>query len=133
MLRCAYMFETDKAPAGGAEQKISTMASRAIEAGINERPGISYQELTDPSNPKPVFAVLFADAEQQALFENLFEPVLKLCGLRVSTLRGLADKVAENVPGDAPGEARKAELGYIDRDLGYALLIPSVRGRIEEI
>jgi len=126
------MFETDGTSASGAEQKISTMASRAIEAGINERPGIRYQELTDPSNPKPVFAVLFAESGQQTLFENLFEPALKLCGLRVSALRGLTEKVPENVPAETPGEARKAELGYIDRDRGFALIIPSVRGPIEE-
>jgi hypothetical protein len=132
MLRCAYMFETDGTSACGAEQKISTMASRAIEAGINERPGIRYQELTDPSNPKPVFAVLFAEAGQQTLFETLFEPALKLCGLRVSALRGLPDRAPENVPAETPCEAHKAELGYIDRDHGFALFIPSVRGPIEE-
>ena len=132
MLGYVYMFERDGTPTGGADQAISTVASRAIEAGVNEQPGIRYQELTDPSNPKPVFAVLFAEARLKTLFENLFEPALKLCGLRISTLRALADHVSENAAADAPGEAHKAEMGYIDRDRGYALIIPSVRGPIEE-
>jgi len=132
MLGCVYMFESDGTPVDGAATSISTMISRAIETGINERPGIRYQELTDPSNPKPVFAVMFTDAGQKTLFDNLFEPALKLCGVRVSSLRGLADKVPEKDSADASAEARKAELGYIDRERGYALLIPSVRGPIEE-
>ena len=129
MLGCVYMFEMT--PADGTEQAVSTMAIRAIEAGINDRSGAHYQELTDPSNPKPVFAVLFADLGEKARFDDLFEPALKLCGLRVSILRGLGDKPAEAQP-ETSTEGRKADLGYIDRDRGYALLIPTVSGPLEE-
>lgn len=131
MLGCVYMFENDGTPASVAEA-ISTVASRAIEASISQWPDIRFQELTDPSNSKPIFAVLFAEVGQKALFDNLFEPTLKLCGLRVSVLRGLGDKPVTDSPPEAPTETRRAELGYIDRDRGYALLIPSVRGPIEE-
>lgn len=134
MLGCVYMFE--KTPAHGAEQAVSTLVIKAIEASINERPGIRYQELTDPSNAKPIFAVLFADLGHKALFDNLFEPALKLCGLRVSVLRGLDDKptakAVTEAQAETPTEARKAELGYVDRDRGYALFIPSVISPIKE-
>jgi hypothetical protein len=127
MSRCVYMFERVGPPTGNTEL-VSIAASRAIEAGINDRVGIHYQELTDPANPKPVFAVLFVDAEQRAPFEELFEPTLKLCGLRAH----LAREPAEALPASAPAERGMAELGYIDRERGFVIVIPSVRGAIEE-
>ena len=118
MLGCVYMFESE-GTSGGTEQAISVIATRAIEAGINERPGIRYQELTEPANPKPVFSVLFDDPRQKPLFENLFEPAVRLCGLRVSTLQ---------VPtGSGAADGHRAELGYVDREKGYVIVIPSLR------
>jgi len=117
------MFERAGTPTGSNEPA-SIAASRAIEAGINDRPGIHYQELTDPANPKPVFAVLFADAEQKLPFEKLFESALKLCGLRAN----LAREPAEMLPANAAAGKGKAELGYVDRERGFVIVIPSVRG-----
>lgn len=118
MLGCVYMFESEQTP-GGTEQTVSMMATRAIQAGINERPGIHYQELTEPANPKPVFSVLFADAEQKSFFDILFGPAVKLCGLRVTALHASTEDEAK--------DEYKADLGYIDRERGYVIVIPSVR------
>ena len=118
MLGCVYMFEREGTP-GDIQHAISVIATRAIEAGINERPGIRYQELTEPTNPKPVFSVLFNDPSEKPPFDSLFERALKLCGLRVTTLR---------VPTESsPASEHRAELGYVDREQGYVLVIPSVR------
>jgi hypothetical protein len=127
MSRCVYMFQRVGTQTGSNES-VSTAASRAIEAAINDRPGIHYQELTDPANSKPVFAVLFADAEQKPYFEKLFESTLKFCGLRAN----LAREPAEALPTSTAAETGKAELGYIDRERGFVLVIPSVRGALEE-
>jgi len=127
MSRCVYMFERVGTQTGSNEP-VSTAASRTIEAAINDRPGIHYQELTDPANPKPVFAVLFADAEHQAEFERFFESALKFCGLRANVAR----EPAEALPADPTAEKSKAELGYIDRERGFVLVIPSVRGALEK-
>jgi hypothetical protein len=127
MSRSVYMFERVGTQTSSNEP-VSMAATRAIEAAINDRPGIHYQELTDPANSKPVFAVLFADAEQQPHFERLFESALKLCGLRVNLTR----EPAEALPASIADEKGKAELGYIDRERGFVLVIPSVRGAVKE-
>ena len=129
MLKCVYMFESDGAPSSGVQQTISTSANTAIAAGINERPGVHFQELTDPANPKPLFAVFFGDSAQQEIFERLFDAAIKLCGLRVSVLRSYQ---AEGDAAGIPSETRRAELGYFDRARGFALFIPTVRGSLED-
>jgi len=122
-----YMFERVGTQTGSKEP-VSEAASRAIQAAINDREGIRYQELTDPANPKPVFAVLFADPELRASFDQLFASALKLCGLRAN----LAHEPAETLPASTTADKGKAELGYIDRERGFVLVIPSVRGALEE-
>src|SRR5437868_6045165 len=120
MSRCVYVFER-VGTRTGSNESVSIAASRAIEAAINDRQGIRYQELTDPANRKPIFAVLFAGAELRASFEKLFESALNLCGLRAN----LAHEPAEELPASTAAEKGKAELGYIDRERGFVLVIPS--------
>ena len=127
MPKCVYMFESDGARTSDVQQTISTAATTAIAASIKERPGIHYQELTDPANPKPLFAVFFSDSERQEAFENLFDAALKLCGLKVSVMRGSAEPAVGSTTA-----THAAELGYFDRTRGFALFIPSVRGTLEE-
>lgn len=113
MFGCVYMFESEGAQnVGTPQQTASVAAATAIAAGINDRTSIRYQELTDPANPKPVFAVLFENFRDKEQFERLFEPALKLSGLRATTTSA------------PPATEHRAELGYIDRDRGYAIFIP---------
>ena len=119
MFGYVYTFESEGNQEAIGEPSVSVKAGRAIEAGINEHPGMRYQELTDPGNPRPMFAVLFAEPQQQDFFETLFQPALKLCGLRVAATRALVDGEID--------AASKPDLGYIDRERGYAIFIPSLR------
>lgn len=124
MFGYVYTFENEGARTGRAQQPVSVAASMAIEAGINDRAGMHYQELTDSGNPRPMFAVLFTEAEQQNLFEILFQPALRLCGLRIAAMRALAESEIRETP--------KPDLGYIDREGGYAFFIPSLRSPVED-
>jgi len=72
-----------------AEFSTSARAKAAIEAAINERPGFRYQELTEPHNPKPMFAVSFTNDSTKIMFEGLFARALELSGLRVNLVRAL--------------------------------------------
>ena len=121
MFGCVYMFESEGARNDITPQQTASMAAAtAIAAGINDRTGIRYQELTDPGNPKPVFAVLFENFRDKEQFESLFEPALKLSGLRVSMMSA------------PPTTAHPAELGYIDRERGYAIFIPTPTAPVQD-
>jgi hypothetical protein len=113
-----YTFESEKPRTSHNELPIDVAAGRAIEAGINGRTEIRYQELTGHDNPRPMFAVIFADPAQQEAFESLFVPALALCGLRIAAVCALVQGEIE--------ATRKPDLGYIDRERGYALFIPSL-------
>ena len=89
MLGSVYTFESASGEAVPNVGLVSELAARAIEVGINEHPGIRYQELTDPTNPKPVFAVFFPDSIQKGFFEDLFGRALEVCGLRVNIVHAL--------------------------------------------
>jgi hypothetical protein len=93
MLGRVFMFESDRTQVS-SDSLISETVVSAIETGINELSGIRYWELTAPENPKPVFAILFADEQKKELFEVFFGPVLRLCGLRAHPVRTL--EVSEN-------------------------------------
>lgn len=124
MFGYVYTFEGEGTRANDMGQSISALAGTAIAAGINERAGMHYQELTEPGNPRPMFAVLFAEVALRDVFENLFWPALRLCGLRLAAIRSL---VANEI-----NDARKPEFGYIDRERGYAIFIPSLPALVED-
>jgi hypothetical protein len=66
-----YIFERDEhIPEGSIQQTVSVRAQAAIVAAAADQPEIRHEELTDPSNPYPVIAVVFADPELAEPFAN---------------------------------------------------------------
>ena len=96
-----YTFERE---GPSSERPVSTLAAEAIQVSINGRPGIHYHELTAPGRPKPVFAVLFPDVAHKQYFEDLLEPALTQCGLRINVVHTLEERepAVENPANDQP-------------------------------
>ena len=106
MLGRVYTFERDQSSAlFPTVELVSTAAVRAVVAAINDQPGIRYEELTDSDNPKPIVALLFADAVRMAHFDGLIEVTLKLCGVRVCGMHGPVCSLHELRAPETRGEA----------------------------
>jgi len=84
-----YTFERDHASEVlGPAACVSSAAAAALTAAINERP-IRFEQLTEPGNPHPVMAVLFADPICMQHFDGLIDATLKLSGVRALSMREL--------------------------------------------
>lgn len=83
MLGRVYTFERDGAEQVASES-VSKTAINAVVAAINDTPGIRYEELTDPDNPRPIIAMLFADSRRMQQFDELVAATLKLSAIKVS-------------------------------------------------
>lgn len=108
MLGRVYTFERDeRTDALHGLELVSASAVNAIVAAINDQPGIRFEELTDPDNPRPVIVVLFAGAKQMQYFDELIEPALRLSGVHArivhdteSVASTLVDQPAAELPSD---------------------------------
>src|SRR6476659_220624 len=91
---------TDMLPAG---QSVSAAAAIALAAAINGQAGIRFEELTEPNNPRPIVAVIFADPFCRQHFDSLIEATLELSGIRAIEVRELEPHASLEV-----GRLRKA-------------------------
>ena len=124
MLGCIYCFERVLADDVTSASQATDTILKAATHGVR---GIRFHELTDPKNPKPLFAVLFANTTAKEYFEDMLACLLEANGLRATVLTPVERSPVEPTGQVAAGAANSTEFEQARAAHGHHSMPPSVQ------
>src|SRR5690242_5188817 len=101
MLGLVFTFEDGPEHPPSAQQRSTAKRARdAVSLAVNFVDGISFEEITDDTNPKPRIALIFGDMGLVDAFTARLTLALMPTKMRISSVRAINKKASseEDVP-----------------------------------